>query len=199
MPRGRALYFSRAPIPCWRDGRAAARRPARRRRRCATSACTPTAPASCAASRRCAPAPLEAHRGARAAARAVARRTHRGARERAAARARRRHAGGPGSACARSSLGTLGASACARGRVLFSIASNAGERALREAPRRRTRHSNDRGHPMRLILSGRARRRQGHAGRPSSARSSASRRSPPATCCAPRSRPARRWAWRPRR
>ena len=42
-------------------------------------------------------------------------------------------------------------------------------------------------------------RRQGHPGRFHHARSSASRRSPPATCCAPRSRRARRSASRPRR
>ena len=49
---GRALYFSRAPIPHWRD-RARPPRCPTSRARCATSACTPIAPAFCAAFRRC--------------------------------------------------------------------------------------------------------------------------------------------------
>ena len=53
----RALYFSRSPLPWWRDasspGQPALPSPARRTSaRCATSACTPTAPATCAPSRR---------------------------------------------------------------------------------------------------------------------------------------------------
>ena len=51
---GRALYFSRAPIPWWRDGFAgAADRAPSAPRRCATSASMPTAPASCGAFRSC--------------------------------------------------------------------------------------------------------------------------------------------------
>jgi 3-deoxy-manno-octulosonate cytidylyltransferase (CMP-KDO synthetase) len=57
----RALLFSRAPLPWWREGSGATRAapsPARRRCRasrlpCATSAFTPTAPVSCGAFRRC--------------------------------------------------------------------------------------------------------------------------------------------------
>jgi 3-deoxy-manno-octulosonate cytidylyltransferase (CMP-KDO synthetase) len=57
---GMALYFSRAPIPWWRDGFAlvAGQHPAREPRRCAISASTATGRASCAVSRAAA-GPLE--------------------------------------------------------------------------------------------------------------------------------------------
>ncbi len=52
--QGNALYFSRAPIPWWRDGASAGARPLGfpRRLRCATSASTATGPPSFAAFRR---------------------------------------------------------------------------------------------------------------------------------------------------
>ena len=93
--QGFALYFSRAPIPWWRDGFAAG-----------SQALPEPAPLRhvgiygyragfLRAFPRLAPAPIEA-RGAGAAARPVARPPHRGARDRRPRRARRRHAGRPG-------------------------------------------------------------------------------------------------------
>ena len=83
-------------------------------------------------------------------------------------------------ACARCSRdsGSARASACRR----LRRAAPPGLTALGAALVDSTRPT--RSATMRLILLGAARRGQGHAGEPSSARRSAFRRSPPATCCA---------------
>jgi 3-deoxy-D-manno-octulosonate cytidylyltransferase len=95
----RALLFSRAPLPWWRDGYA--RGPAPRHAARQPGSAAPRRPL-CLSCRLPAPLPgpaAEPDRGAgvaRAAARAVARRAHRGACGCAAAGPRRRHARGPG-------------------------------------------------------------------------------------------------------
>ncbi len=155
---GRALYFSRAPIPWWRDGRAAGQvlqtAPAPLRHmgiyayRAGFLRRFPTLPVS----------PPRRHRSTRAVARAVARRAHRGACQRRAARAGRGHAGRSAARAGTFRLNDRGGvSGFARWRAQVAAPEPAwffsSRTCIRPAvlvPQRNT----ERGHPMRMILLG---------------------------------------------